>query len=63
MLNKDLKNLTNWLNANKISLNVDKTEEIFNPPKKPLDCRLKLKLHGKRLYQTLSVKYLGIKVY
>ena len=64
MLNKDLKNLTNWLNANKISLNVDKTKEIlFNPKKKPLDCRLKLKLHGKRLYQTLSVKYLGIKVY
>ena len=28
MLNKDLKNLTNWLNANKISLNVDKTEMI-----------------------------------
>ena len=29
MLNKDLKNLTNWLNANKISLNVDKTEMIL----------------------------------
>ena len=28
MLNKDLNNLTNWLNANKISLNVDKTEMI-----------------------------------
>ena len=29
MLNKDLKNLSNWLNANKISLNVDKTEMIL----------------------------------
>ena len=38
MLNKDLKNLTNWLNANKISLNVDKTEMIlFKPIKKPLN--------------------------
>ena len=36
MLNKDLKNLTNWLNANKISLNVDKTEEILFNPKKSL---------------------------
>ena len=35
ILNKDLKNLTNWLNANKISLNVDKTEMIlFKPIKK-----------------------------
>ena len=29
LLNKDLKNSTNWLNANKISLNVDKTEMIL----------------------------------
>ena len=63
MLNKDLKNLTNWLNANKISLNVDKTEVIlFKPMKKPLDCQLKLILNGKRFYQTSSVKYLGIKI-
>ena len=38
MLNKDLKNLTNWLNANEISLNVEKTEMIlFKPIKKPLN--------------------------
>ena len=29
MLNKDLMNLTNWLNANTISLNVGKTEMIL----------------------------------
>ena len=69
-LNKDLKNLTNWLNANKITLNFDKTEIIlFKPTKKPLDCQLKLKLSGKRLhqtslvkYQTSTVEYLGIKI-
>ena len=34
-LNLDLKNLTNWLKANKISLNTSKTELIiFHPPKK-----------------------------
>ena len=48
MLNKDLKKLTNWLNASKISLNVDKAEMILlKPTKKPLDCQLKLKLNGK----------------
>ena len=52
MLNKYWKNLTNWLNANKMSLNVDKTEMIlFKPIKKLFDCQLKLKLNGKRLYQ------------
>ena len=35
---------------------------LFKPTKKPLDSQLKLKLNGKRLYQTSLVKYLGIKV-
>ena len=35
---------------------------LFKPTKKPLDCQLKLKLNGKRLYQTSSFKYLGIKI-
>ena len=55
-LNKDLKKLTNWLSNNKITLIFDKTEMIlFKPIKKPLDCQLKLKPNGKRLYQTSSV--------
>ena len=32
-VNSDLRNLTNWLNANKISLNVSKTELILFKPK------------------------------
>ena len=35
---------------------------LFKPIKKPLDCRFKLKLNGKRLHQTSSVKYLGIEI-
>ena len=63
LLNTDLKNLINWLNANKISLNVSKKELIiFKPKRKPLDFNMKLKLNGKRLYPTDSVKYLGIKI-
>ena len=58
-LNHDLKNLLNWLNANKITVTVNKTELLmFSPPKKQLDHELKIKLNGKKLYQTYSVKYL-----
>ena len=54
LLNIDLKNVTNWLNANKISLNVSKIKLIiFKPKRKPLN--------GKRLYPTDLVRYLGVK--
>ena len=46
-----MKNLTVWLNANKISLNVDKTElVIFKHKRKKLDTEIKTKLNKKRLY-------------
>ena len=62
-VNFDLKNVTNWFNANKISLNVSKTELIlFKSKMKKLDFDLKLKLDGKILHPTKSVKYLGINI-
>ena len=62
-VNQVLKNLTNWLNANKICLNVNKAEAVlFKSSRKPTDVPLKLKLNGKRLYPTNSVKYLGINI-
>ena len=43
-------------------LNVSKTElALIRSSKKQLDFGLKLKLNGKRLYPTNSVKYLGVK--
>ena len=55
--------MLNWLKANKISLNAGKTELVlFTSSKKQLDCDLKIKLNGKRLYETDSVKYLGIQI-
>ena len=49
--------LTNWLNANKISLNVSKTELVtFKLQMKYMDFDLKIKLNGKRLYPTDSVQ-------
>ena len=57
LLNIYLQNLTNWLNANKISVNVSKTEHIiFKPKREPLDFNMKIKLNGKILYPTDSVR-------
>ena len=52
--------LSNWLNANKIALDVNKAELMFSLPKKQLDHKLKIKLNGKKVCQTDSVRYLGI---
>ena len=35
---------------------------LFTSPKKQLDCDLKIKLNGKWLYETDSVKYLEIQI-
>ena len=58
-----MKHFNNWLSANEISLNVEKTElVIFKPPRKVLLDETKIKLSGKRLYPSNSIKYLGIKI-
>ena len=63
LINRDMKHLNNWLNANKISFNIEKTElVIFKSPRKVLLDEIKIKLSGKRLYPSNSVKYLGIKI-
>ena len=63
LVNADLKHLVNWLNASKISLIVKKTEMvIFKFKQKKLEGDLKIKLCGKRLYPTESVKYLVLKI-
>ena len=58
-VNRDLKNLSQWLKANKLSLNVKKTELIiFWQKKKPLDHSVKFKLNGKRLFpQSNTMEY------
>ena len=60
-LNKDLSNLLYWLRANKLCLNVQKTEFIiFHPNNLKLNSSFKFKLQGKWLIPTQSVKYLGV---
>ena len=57
LVDADLKHLADWLNANKISLNVKKTEMvIFESKQKKFEGDVKIKLCGKKLYSTESVK-------
>ena len=54
-INHDLKNLSNCLNSNEISLDVSKAELVMsNPYKKQLDHQLKIKVNGKRFFQNDS---------
>ena len=60
-VNFDLKGITDWLNANRISLNVNKTEFIiFHSPRKQVDYNINIKLNSKRLYPSTYIKYLGV---
>ena len=62
-VNLDMRNLTDWLNAIKISLNVQKTELVlFKHQRKVIDSEVKIKLSRKRLYPTDSVKYLVLEL-
>ena len=59
-LNADLKKLYCWLLANKIYLNVSKTELIvFKRPRTNLP-EIKIKLNGCKIYPSKSTKYLGV---
>ena len=61
LLNQDLRSLCNWLKANKIALNVTKTEILFfRHPNKANTSLLRLKIDGKKLIPTHYVKYLGV---
>ena len=59
LVNRDEKHLDNWLSANKISVNVEKTElVIFKSPRKLLPDEINIKISGKRLYPPNSVKFI-----
>ena len=59
----DLKHLVNWLNKNKISLNIKNAEMvIFKSKQKKLEGNLKMRLCGNSLHPTESVKYLDVKI-
>jgi hypothetical protein len=60
-MNEDLRLIYIWLCANRLSLNVDKTEFIvFRPLRNKPDNRFTLKLNRITLYESSKIKYLGL---
>jgi hypothetical protein len=60
-LNQQLINIHNWLCANKLSLNVDKSHfVIFHPVQKVVDYTINLSINNKDLVGKKSYKYLGV---
>ena len=62
-MNRELKLLSQWLNVNRLGLNVTKTNfVIFRSTKKPLYHNVVLIIDRKAIEQKEHVKYLGILV-
>ena len=59
-INEDLKILYQWLQANKISLNRDKTELICFRKNGQKINEIKVKINGRRIYPSSSIRYLGL---
>ena len=59
-VNKELNKLTLWLNANRLALNISKTNfVIFAAKNKPLQ-NVTLLINKKAIQQTDQIKYLGV---
>ena len=60
IINSELKLLYEWLCANRLSLNIDKTEFIiFRPSNKNIE-RITLKINGQMIQESYKIKYLGV---
>ena len=60
-INHNLKLIVHWLRANRISLNVDKTEiVIFRPKGKDITKKLNFRISDQQIYISKQVKYLGL---
>ena len=60
-INKELNKLYLWLNVNRLSLNIDKTNYIiFHPYNKPIKQRITIKINKKAINEKDSIKYLGV---
>ena len=60
-INENLTFVSNWLTANKLSLNIDKTNFIiFHPPQKATNYNVRLVINGQSIEKAKCIKYLGI---
>ena len=59
--NRELVTVQNWLSANKLSLNIDKTNFVpFHPVQKKVTKTISIKVNQKSIKQNDHIKYLGI---
>ena len=62
-INRGLLSVSDWLTANKLSLNVGKSNMLlFKPPNSTNSSTLNVSLNGTEIKQETVVKYLGIKI-
>lgn len=61
-INENLESLNNWLNANKLSLNLSKTNYIIFNPHKDKNCDINPILNNNPLHKVNSLKILGIEI-
>ena len=60
-INFDLSNLVQWLQANKMALNVNKTDIIFFcSPRKQIAKKMNFCLSGQKIRRKTCTKYLGV---
>ena len=60
-LTKDVENLFDWLCANRLSLNTQKTDLVlFKPPSKLADFRLTISFGSTKIHMSNQVSYLGV---
>ena len=60
-INHDLSQIMQWLIANRISLNANKTELIiFRPKNESITKHLNVRISGQKIYPVNKAKYLGI---
>ena len=62
LVNNELKKLSEWLTANKLTLNVDKSNFLIFKPKNASNnlSTINLTINGEKLSEKLEAKYLGI---
>ena len=60
IMNEELKLLFDWLCANRLSLNVAKTEFLIFRPQKKLNNKIKLRLNDTTIRESTKIKYLGL---
>ena len=63
LVNENIKNVTDWFNCNKLSLNIDKTNfVIFHPPQKKVALKIKVIVNSIEIKQANSIRYLGVHI-